>query len=102
MFDFGWFDVVKNVHISISMLNIVAGFYFVFTRSIGWSNLNEATMMENQSKWALVFCCFVSGIYGLEMSHITDLNLIIWYIVLVAQIFIGMSFGICVDRVQRV
>ena len=102
MFDFGWFDVIKNVHISITMLNIAVGFYFVFTRSIGWSNLNEATMMENQSKWALVFCCFVSAIYGLEMTHVTDSNLIIWYILLAVQKLTGMSLGICVDRVQRV
>lgn len=89
----------ESFQFSFLVMNLVAGFYFIFTRFINWSTLSEAVTMERQGTCLLAFCAFISVINALEID--SGQNVLGWLCVMVLEFLIGAFIGLVIDKYYR-
>ena len=98
MFDIDLPYYLTNLQISFLVMNIIAGFYFVMTRTVDWTSLSEAATMERQGKYLLMFCMVIALINALEKGGGTIGG---WLVVMLLQFATGAIFGIAIDKYRR-
>lgn len=89
----------EGLQISFLVMNLIAGFYFIFTRFINWSTLGEATTMERQGTFLLTFCVAISVINALEID--SGQNIVGWLCVMALEFLIGAVIGLIIDKYYR-
>jgi len=90
---------LENLSISLLVMNVIAGFYYVMVRFVEWHTLGDANLMERQGTVFLVFCSTISLIHALEVDQ--GNNFLGWLIVMGTQILIGVSFALIANRFYR-
>ena len=100
VFDFDFLYYLRNAQISFLIMNMFAGLYFVLVRSVSWSSIGEASTMERQGKYLLLFCLAISFINIIEISQSN--TILGWSIFMAIQFLTGAVLGLIVDRYIRI
>lgn len=100
MFDIDFLYYASNLQFSFLIMNLAAGFYFTFTRFVNWPSISEATTMERQGKFMLLFVACISAVNALEVG-LEDSHMAGWFAVMLIELVIGAAIGIVIDRYYR-
>lgn len=100
MFDIDFFYYLANLQVSFLIMNLAAGFYFSFTRFANWPSISEATAMERQGKFLLLFVASIASVNALE-TGVLDGHIVGWFVVMMSELALGAGVGILIDKYYR-